>query len=75
MTVLDKVALGAVLACLTCAEVSARESVFFIGAHPDDFEACCGLALRMKDDFDVREQTDGSASNCADIVWSVMNER
>ena len=32
----------------------ARESVFFIGAHPDDLECCLGLMLRMKDRYDIQ---------------------
>jgi len=44
------VALIAIVVGTACA----RDNVLFVGAHPDDFEACMGLALRMKDDFDVR---------------------
>lgn len=40
--------------CLLLAGAAfARESVFFIGAHPDDFEAAVGLALCLKSDYDV----------------------
>ena len=31
-----------------------KDIVMFVGAHPDDVENCMGLALRMKDDYDVR---------------------
>ena len=33
---------------------AAKDIVMFVGAHPDDVENCMGLALRMKDDYDVR---------------------
>ena len=46
------VAIAAAIAL--AATAFAKESVFFIGAHPDDLEACMGLALRMKDDYTVR---------------------
>ena len=33
--------------------LEARDNVVFFGAHPDDFEAGMGLALRMRGDYDV----------------------
>ena len=36
------------------ASFAAKDIVMFVGAHPDDVENCMGLALRMKDDYDVR---------------------
>ena len=33
---------------------AAKDIVMFVGAHPDDVENCMGLALRMRDDYDVR---------------------
>ena len=31
-----------------------KDTVFFIGAHPDDIENCMGLMLRMRDKYDVQ---------------------
>lgn len=44
----------AVLLPLLALTVLAKDTVVFVGAHPDDLEACMGLALRMKDDYDFR---------------------
>ena len=37
-----------------CICASARDTVFFIGAHPDDMEGCLGLALLMRTKYDVQ---------------------
>jgi len=34
--------------------LEAKETVFFIGCHPDDIENCMGLMLRMKEKYDVQ---------------------
>lgn len=45
--------LGVVVATVVSLTLAAKDQVLFFGAHPDDFEACMGLALRMRSDFDV----------------------
>ena len=51
---MKKPQLIAVLVAGLVGSACAGDNVLFVGAHPDDLEACMGLALRMKDDFDVR---------------------
>ena len=39
---------------LAALSLEARETVFFVGCHPDDIENCLGLMLRMKEKYDVQ---------------------
>ena len=53
------IALNVVFAALAALLVGilsleAKETVFFVGCHPDDIENCLGLMLRMKEKYDVQ---------------------
>lgn len=52
MTTKHLVAAFAAIA-LEILSLGAKDTVFFVGCHPDDIENCLGLMLRMRDKYDI----------------------
>ena len=45
---------AAAAVALATLSLEARDTVFFIGCHPDDIENCLGLMLRMREKYDIQ---------------------
>lgn len=48
-----KKVVGLVVAGVLCVSIEARESLFFVGAHPDDSEGFAATAFLLRDAYDI----------------------